>query len=499
MKVTCNQRTNATALLCLVTIFIFADQNLLAPNMSEVAQEFEFSDREKDWKLGGELAFGFFLLGAPAALLVGLLSDTMNRCVLFAITIALGEISCLLIYWSKTYLQLFILRTLTGISIGGAGPIIFSLLADFYSGPERIHVATLVSVSMSLGIAGGQVFAGLIGPDYGWRLPFLLTPIPSLLCSVLFVLTTTEPNRGSQENYSVPLRSSSGDSDSIPMAQAKILQDSPEYKEQINCEKLGVLLRTPTVLMTYLQGIPGCVPWGIIYVFLNDFLSANRGFSVAGATAVLFAFGVGSFVGQLLGGWAGQYIYNRNKGGQCVFIGLSSMCGVFPFIYIINGPVDERSIPWFFVVAFLGGCLVSITGPNVRSILQNVSSPETRGTAFAFFNLTDDVGKGGGPVLVAALIHMCGSRERAFNIGICLWFFCGAVLCMMAFTVTRDETAVQDRYRSALEQQTAVAAASGNGDGCTSTAMKYSNHKDGYIAACTGLSPCVGNPIHSLV
>ena len=29
--------------------------------------------------------------------------------------------------------------------------------------------------------------------------------------------------------------------------------------------------------------------------------------------------------------------------------------------------------------------------------LQNVCAPETRGTAFAIFNLTDDIGKGAGP------------------------------------------------------------------------------------------------------
>ena len=56
-------RTYATTLICIATLFVFADQNLLAPNMSAIAKEFHFSDVEKDWKLGGELAVGFFILG----------------------------------------------------------------------------------------------------------------------------------------------------------------------------------------------------------------------------------------------------------------------------------------------------------------------------------------------------------------------------------------------------------------------------------------------------
>ena len=46
------ERTYLTALLCLTTFFLFADQNCLSPNLSEVAREFKFTAQEKDTKLG---------------------------------------------------------------------------------------------------------------------------------------------------------------------------------------------------------------------------------------------------------------------------------------------------------------------------------------------------------------------------------------------------------------------------------------------------------------
>jgi hypothetical protein len=49
------------------------------------------------------------------------------------------------------------------------------------------------------------------------------------------------------------------------------------YSEKIDLSKVKTLFSTPTVLIIYLQGIPGCVPWGMIYVYLNDYLSADRG------------------------------------------------------------------------------------------------------------------------------------------------------------------------------------------------------------------------------
>jgi MFS family permease len=65
--------------------------------------------------------------------------------------------SCLATYWVRSYTELFICRVLTGISIGGAAPVIFSLLADYWPGSSRVKMNTLVGIAMSAGIAGGQV------------------------------------------------------------------------------------------------------------------------------------------------------------------------------------------------------------------------------------------------------------------------------------------------------------------------------------------------------
>ena len=40
----------ATTLMCLTVAFLFADQNLLAPNLTRIAREFKFSDQMRDDK-----------------------------------------------------------------------------------------------------------------------------------------------------------------------------------------------------------------------------------------------------------------------------------------------------------------------------------------------------------------------------------------------------------------------------------------------------------------
>ena len=51
--------------------------------------------------------------------------------------------------------------------------------------------------------------------------------------------------------------------------------------------------------------------------------------------------------------------------------------------------------------------------------MLNVNAPDVRATAYAVYTLSDDLGKGIGPWLVAVLIKAFG-RETAFNLGISL-------------------------------------------------------------------------------
>ena len=90
----------------------------------------------------------------------------------------------------------------------------------------------------------------------------------------------------------------------------------------------------------------------------------------ASGMGVIFVFGVGSILGQFLGGWAGQCLVNIRPSLQCVLMGVSVYLGMLPLFYIINGPVTTAFIPLFYLMGFICGVVVSINGPNVRSVLQ---------------------------------------------------------------------------------------------------------------------------------
>jgi MFS family permease len=129
----------------------------------KIANEFGYSESEKDQKLGADLALGFFLVGAPAALLLGCLADSLNRVRLIAFVFALSGLACLATYFSRTYDELYVARIITGIGIGGSQPLVYSLLGDLFSTTERTLANTYVGLAAASGVAVGQLLAGELG------------------------------------------------------------------------------------------------------------------------------------------------------------------------------------------------------------------------------------------------------------------------------------------------------------------------------------------------
>mgnify|MGYP006132704013 CR=1 FL=1 len=497
----------AVALLTLTSAFLYADQNLLSPNLSAVAEEFGLSDEEKDVYLGGYLQLAFFCVGAPASLVIGWLADKMNRVRLLAIVVAIGEGPCLGTYFVKTYWELFAVRSLTGIAVGGCLPLLFSICGDLFPSHERAYVATFLTVATGAGIAGGQIMAGTVGPAYGWRLPFVLSAAPAILLALVTYTTVKEPERGGMEHAvmqekerkrrgglgGVGLASSNASEDvdfesrpagvtdnptggvnptsgvnstygttdtnqasNLRKRTSRIRNDTPDetalYTAKIDTKKLKRQLQVPSNLLILAQGLPGTIPWGMLNAYFVDYLHVQKGLSVEEGTLAVTLFGIGAVVGTICGGIYGQKVYNRADGGGkksvAVLMGTTTALGSLPLLFAINVNSYGPGEVYLYLVCLLGGILCAITPPNVRAVLLNVNPPETRGTIFAFYSQVDDVGKGGGPAVVAGLIVLYG-RAVAFNIAVSGWLVCGGILLLLVRYIDQD---VEKAHRAVAEE-----------------------------------------------
>ena len=169
-------------LFVLIVGLLFADQNLLAPNMTAIGAEFGFSRAEIDQRLGADVNLLFWMLGGVLTLLIGYLTDRgdltakLSRKWLLTIVAVIGQLACLGSGLAKNYDQLLWARALTGIGIGGAFPLIYSLIGDYYPPHKRASAAATLGLSQGLGIGIGQLLSGMLGPQLGWRMPFYSGP-----------------------------------------------------------------------------------------------------------------------------------------------------------------------------------------------------------------------------------------------------------------------------------------------------------------------------------
>ena len=97
-----------------------------------------------------------------------------------------------------TLLLLGIARAGSGIGRAVVDPTHNSLIADYYDMPVRARVFSIHRAANALGAFVGPITAGLMAAAWGWRAPFLILALPTLIFVVL-AWRLQEPVRGAHE------------------------------------------------------------------------------------------------------------------------------------------------------------------------------------------------------------------------------------------------------------------------------------------------------------
>ncbi|MCC5815711.1 MAG: MFS transporter [Leptospira sp.] len=407
-----------------MSFFLFADQNLIAPNLKNIAASFGITEQtDIDWYLGGLVPILFFILGGTVSLSMGYLSQRFSRKQLLIATVLLGEIPCLLTGYATTYNEFLILRTLCGFGLGGIFPLLFSLVGDYFTSKARAVATGYVSLAMALGIGIGQLAGGIFGeadPVDGWRMSFIVMAIPSFFFAAVYAMFCKEPKRGGMEAE----------------LEGEVVD---ELAHRVTWSDFKILFKNNTNIGVFLQGIPGCVPWGVFFVFLVDYYENVYGLGKAQSAGLLTFSAIGVFSGNLFGGIIGQWLYNKKKTYQPILCGTTTFVGIIPCLALLYaGDFAHSGIPFILLNVF-AGFLISITGANVRAILINVNVPKRRSAIFSIYNLTDDLGKGLGPALSAVILALTPDRALALSISILFWIPCSLFWIMIWKNYEKDE------------------------------------------------------------
>jgi predicted MFS family arabinose efflux permease len=423
-----NDRALALVLMIVIVGFLNADQNVMNSTLVLIEKEFQVNDAAI-----GLMGGLFTILGAFISIIWGYLADKRNRKQLFAYSILLGQIPCLLTAFARNYPQFFVLRILTGVGVGVSFPTIFSLIGDMYAEKERASAVTWMVTVIGLGQIIGQLLGGYLGPALGWRFPFIVSAVPGLVALPFFFFLVSEPKRGAKEE-----------------SLQALFDSGAVYSRTMKLSDYRNFVKVRTNVYLFVQGLVGTIPWGAIPLFLVKFLNESRGFTIQEATTVFLFFGIGTTVGIILGGLWGGALFRRKPSWLPLLCSITTFAGALVGILIFVLPVG-RNVVLTIALGLLASFIASVTNPNVKTMLLDVNVPENRGSIFSIFNLTDAAGMGFGK-LIGGLLSVAVGTGAALTISAAAWVPCAVLLLLIAGFLDTDIAGMQARLATAATQ-----------------------------------------------
>lgn len=427
------QRNFTLAIIALVMVVLNFDTNVMAATLGTIEAEFGITDSSI-----GIMMLLFTIIGAAVSLFWGYFADKASRKLLFFLAIVIGELPCALTALAPNYPIFFALRILSGIGLGAAFPLVFSIIGDVFDYKSRPMATGVISVAIAVGNIGGYLLGGWIGAGGNWRLPFVVAAVPNFLFILLFILFSPESKKAATEE-----------------ATRDLVEAGLVYPKTIRMSDYAGLFKVKTNLYLFFQGIAGTIPWGSFF-YITKYLE-EKGLSIKDATNVFSFFGIGMVAGTIVGGQLGASIFKRSPKSLPIFCAATTLGGALAVIYVVL--FAPLNLPLLAASGFVAAFLAAMTGPNMKTMLLDVNAPEQRGAIFSIFNLTDSVGTGIGRGVAGLLSGLIGSLAVPIALCSTLWGLCAVFLFVVSLYFLSDVDKLRESMRRVAEEMRSRAKA----------------------------------------
>jgi len=370
----------ALALLTALNLLNYIDRNVLFAVQDLIKGEFPRSDAA--YGLLTSVFFIFYMIAAP---FMGPLSVRFSRKSVIIVGAVIWSGATLLTAFTKNFDELLLRHTLVGI--GEASFVILSptFVADMFSEEKRGRVMGIFYLAIPVGSALGFLVGGVLGPKYGWRVPFYVGAAPSLLLAFL-LLFVPEPPLG---QFDVPgkIPEPSQASAEAPPGIIGFLIRGWKWTWTL----LQSLIRNPAFVTATLGMAMMTFALGGLQVWFPTFLHRVHSYTLTQAN-ILFGAStiVNGIVASLAGGWISDWLLRRTQAAHYIVSAVSLSWGIPAMCFAIFGS-GKVMIAGMFTAEFF---LLLNTGPLNAAIINSVG-PHVRAMALAanifVFHLLGDV------------------------------------------------------------------------------------------------------------
>jgi MFS family permease len=261
------------------------------------------------------------LVAAVATMPFGVLADRVRRTWTLGAAIALWSVA---MFWSAivtNFNELLLSRLFLGIVTAAAGPLVASLVGDYFPAAERGRIYGYILAGELLGAGFGFAVTGDIA-TISWRAAFVVLAVPAVVLA-WFVVKLPEPRRGGsaplESIHPQPERAQPGKqgkpSDAQQLAREHGIEPDPALV--LRHESIGFaaavryVLRVRTNLVLIAASACGYYFLAGIQTFGSEFAKEQYRINQAFANVLLLLVGVGAVVGVLAGGFLGDWLVRR--------------------------------------------------------------------------------------------------------------------------------------------------------------------------------------------
>ena len=406
---------NRSAKTTIVVFFIFmllhqTDKLLIGPLQTPIMDTFKMTYTQ--W---GLINSGALIVGTLFYPLWGWLSDKYNRGKLLAAASFIWGSTTWLSALAPNFNTFLVTRSSTGID-DSSYPGMYSLISDLYSPKVRGKVYGILQLTQPIGYLIGMVIAlmltGVLG---GWQNIFFITGSLGILLAFVIFFTVKDVPRGSGEEE---------------------LQGVEVKQHKFNWKALSQIFKRKSLWMVYAQGFTGVFPWNVITYYIFGYLGTERGYNETTTLLIMAPAILLMAAGYPAGGWLGDKIFKRHKGGRLIASEIGIILGMVGLFAALSTPNDQVLL--FGILMCFTAFFMPFASPNIISTMYDVTLPEVRSSAQSVESLIETGGAWTAPILAGVLADATSVGFSIKLICTAAWGLCVIFMIAAIFFIPKD-------------------------------------------------------------
>jgi MFS family permease len=352
------------------------------------------------------------LVAAAASLPFGVLADRVRRIPMLAGAIVLWGGAMLWTATAPTFGRLLLARVLLGGVTAAAGPIVASLVGDWFAPSERGRIYGYIISGELVGAAIGFAVTGGIA-TLSWRAAFVILALPAFALAWL-VFQLREPVRGGQS----PLLAHGAVPDSQPddgepritdaqhLALERGIEPDPALVIRRDPRRMNLIAATRYVL-SIKTNVALIIASACGYYFLAgvqtfgvEFVTEQYGIAQVVSTFVLLVVGIAGVVGVLAGGALGDYLLHRGYlNGRILVSAVSAALAVLFFVPAVLTRSPLTALPYISLAVLA----LSAQNPPLDAARLDIVPPLLWGRAEGVRTFLRTLAQASAPLLFGAV------------------------------------------------------------------------------------------------